>query len=141
MPASIWILIFGCKNLFLTRSFFGNRNASILSLSFRTSNCVYSIRLPYQRPQAFLLSVFNFMKNIVVLISGRGSNFKAVYETSAKKKNGLRFGVFALSASFPTALMPPVLEFAQKRRHSDRKVVDHKKYEDRESFERSGQAN
>ena len=105
-----------------------------MSLSFRTSNCVYSIRLPYQRPQAFLLSVFNFMKNIVVLISGRGSNFKAVYETSAKEKWAEIWGIriVGVISNRPDAAG---LEFAQSV-GIPTAVVDHKKYEDRESFER-----
>ncbi len=105
-----------------------------MSLSFRTSNCLYSIRLPYQRPQAFLLSVFNFMKNIVVLISGRGSNFKAVYETSAKEKWAEIWGIriVGVISNRPDAAG---LEFAQSV-GIPTAVVDHKKYEDRESFER-----
>lgn len=105
-----------------------------MSQSFRTSYCVYSIRLPYQRPQAFLISVFNFMKNIVVLISGRGSNFKAVYETSVKEKwaeiCGIR--IVGVISNRPEAAG---LEFAQSV-GIPTAVVDHKKYEDRESFER-----
>lgn len=105
-----------------------------MSLSFRTCNCVYSIRLPYQRPQAFLISVFNSMKNIVVLISGRGSNFKAVYETSVKEKWGEIWGIriVGVISNRPEATG---LEFAQSV-GIPTAVVDHKKYEDRESFEK-----
>lgn len=105
-----------------------------MSLSFSTSNCVYSIRLPYQRPQAFLISVFNSMKNIVVLISGRGSNFKAVYETSVKEKWGEIWGIriVGVISNRPEAAG---LEFAQSV-GIPTAVVDHKKYEDRESFEK-----
>ena len=105
-----------------------------MSQSFRTSYCVYSIRLPYQRPQAFLIPVFNFMKNIVVLISGRGSNFKAVYETSVKEKWAEIWGIriVGVISNRPEAAG---LEFAQSV-GIPTAVVDHKKYEDRESFER-----
>lgn len=105
-----------------------------MSLSFRSPNCVYSIRLPYQRPQAFLISVFNSMKNIVVLISGRGSNFKAVYETSVKEKWGDIWGIriVGVISNRPEAAG---LEFAQSV-GIPTAVVDHKKYEDRESFEK-----
>lgn len=74
------------------------------------------------------------MKNIVVLISGRGSNFKAVYETSVKEKWGEIWGIriVGVISNRPEAAG---LEFAQSV-GIPTAVVDHKKYEDRESFEK-----
>lgn len=91
-------------------------------------------QITLSKAQAFFISVFNSMKNIVVLISGRGSNFKAVYETSVKEKWSEIWGIriVGVISNRPEAAG---LEFAQSV-GIPTAVVDHKKYEDRESFER-----
>ncbi|MBQ8829648.1 MAG: phosphoribosylglycinamide formyltransferase [Burkholderiaceae bacterium] len=73
-------------------------------------------------------------KNIVVLISGRGSNFKAMYEVACAEqwvqKIGARFS--AVISNRPDA---GGLSFAQEVGLPTR-VVDHKAYESREDFEK-----
>ena len=56
-------------------------------------------------------------KNIVVLISGRGSNFKSVYEASVRENWAEKYGLY-ISVGIPS------------------KVVDHKGYESRGAFEK-----
>lgn len=72
-------------------------------------------------------------KNIVVLISGRGSNFKAVYEQSVKEDwlNKYQVRVAGVISNRPEA---KGLEFATENRIPT-KVVDHKNFSSREAFE------
>lgn len=74
------------------------------------------------------------MKNIVVLISGRGSNFKAVYEASIKEK---WFDVWGVKIVGVISNRPEAagLEYAEKM-GIPTAVIDHKNFSDRESFEK-----
>lgn len=74
------------------------------------------------------------MKNIVVLISGRGSNFKAIYETSVKENWSENYGVQisgvisnrpdAAGLDYATAAGLPTV------------IIDHKHFASREDFEK-----
>ncbi len=74
------------------------------------------------------------MKNVVVLISGRGSNFKAIYEVSQKERWEDVYGVriAAVISNRPDAAG---LVFAQEN-GIPTCVVDHKEYGSREDFEK-----
>lgn len=71
---------------------------------------------------------------VVVLISGRGSNFKAIYETAVRDNWKGRFGIefAAVISNRPEA---GGLGFAREN-NIPTHVVDHKKYETREDFEK-----
>lgn len=71
---------------------------------------------------------------IVVLISGRGSNFKAIYETAVKENWKDRYGIefAAVISNRPDAAG---LGFA-KENNIPTHVVDHKEYKTREDFEK-----
>lgn len=71
-------------------------------------------------------------KNIVVLISGRGSNFKAVYERSVQENwPEVRRPNFGVISNRPEA---GGLTFA-KENNIPFKVIDHKEFPTREAFE------
>lgn len=72
-------------------------------------------------------------KNIVVLISGRGSNFKAIYERSVEEDWEGRHGV-RISAVVSNRPDAKGLEFAREHNLAVA-VVDHKSFTTRESFE------
>lgn len=73
--------------------------------------------------------------NIVVLISGRGSNFKAMHETALRENWKDNYGIqfSAVISNRPDALG---LQYAHQADIPAR-VVDHKNYESREDFERT----
>ncbi len=73
--------------------------------------------------------------NIVVLISGRGSNFKAMHETAVRENWKDNYGIqfSAVISNRPDALG---LQYAQQVGIPAR-TVDHKNYESREDFERT----
>lgn len=75
------------------------------------------------------------MKNIVVLISGRGSNFKALHEAAKKENWEKNFGIriAGVISNRPDALG---LEYAAEQ-GIENAVVDHKTFQDRESFEKA----
>jgi phosphoribosylglycinamide formyltransferase-1 len=75
------------------------------------------------------------MKNIVVLISGRGSNFKALHEAAKKENWEKNFGIriAGVISNRPDALG---LEYAAEQ-GIEHAVVDHKTFQDRESFEKA----
>ena len=72
-------------------------------------------------------------KNIVVLISGRGSNFKAVYERSVQENWPEKYGV-RISGVISNRPEAGGLTFA-KENNIPFKVIDHKEYPTREAFE------
>lgn len=74
------------------------------------------------------------MKNIVVLISGRGSNFVAIAQACERENWLPRASAFRLF--FPTVPMRAGLERA-KEMGIETAVVDHKAFETREDFERA----
>lgn len=73
------------------------------------------------------------MKNIVVLISGRGSNFKAIYEVAQKEQWEKNYGV-KISAVISNRPDAAGLDYA-KEKGLPTVVIDHKKYSTREEFE------
>ncbi len=74
------------------------------------------------------------MKNIVVLISGRGSNFKSIYETSKRERWEETCGV-RISGVISNRADAAGLEFARSQ-NIPYCVVDHKKFPTREDFEK-----
>ena len=72
-------------------------------------------------------------KNIVVLISGRGSNFKAVYERSVQENWPEKYGV-RISGVISNRPEAGGLTFA-KENNIPFKVIDHKEFPTREAFE------
>ena len=72
-------------------------------------------------------------KNIVVLISGRGSNFKAVYERSVHENLPEKYGV-RISGVISNRPEAGGLTFS-KENNIPFKVIDHKEYPTREAFE------
>ncbi len=72
-------------------------------------------------------------KNIVVLISGRGSNFKAVYERSVQENWPEKYGV-RISGVISNRPEASGLTFA-KENNIPFKVIDHKEFPTREAFE------
>ena len=72
-------------------------------------------------------------KNIVILISGRGSNFKAVYERSVQENWPEKYGV-RISGVISNRPEAGGLTFA-KENNIPFKVIDHKEYPTREAFE------
>ena len=72
-------------------------------------------------------------KNIVVLISGRGSNFKAVYERSVQENWPEKYGV-RISGVISNRPEAGGLTFA-KENNIPFKVINHKEFPTREAFE------
>ena len=73
-------------------------------------------------------------KNIVVLISGRGSNFKSVYEASVRENWAEKYGLY-ISGVISNRADAKGLEYAASVGIPS-KVVDHKGYESRGAFEK-----
>lgn len=74
------------------------------------------------------------MKNIVVLISGRGSNFKAIYETSIKENWAENYDL-QISGVISNRPDAAGLEYATAA-GLPTSIVDHKHFQNREDFER-----
>lgn len=99
----------------------------------------FQLSRTFSRRRRFLLSLRAgacatnfFMKNIVVLISGRGSNFVSIAE-SAKRENWLDEGI-QISCVISNRPGAAGLERAREMGiHAE--VVDHKLFETREAFE------
>ena len=73
------------------------------------------------------------MKNIVVLISGRGSNFEAILRTARSEDWEGRFGL-KIAAVISNRPLAKGLDTA-RREGIDAVAVDHKAYPTREAFE------
>ncbi|MCD8339703.1 MAG: phosphoribosylglycinamide formyltransferase [Burkholderiales bacterium] len=75
------------------------------------------------------------MKNIVVLISGRGSNFKSIYETSVREYWEDRYGI-KIAGVISNIADAAGLEYARSSGIPNC-VVDHKQFPTREAFEKA----
>ena len=79
-----------------------------------------------------------FMKNIVILISGSGSNMAAIVQTSVQRRWAERFGV-RIAAVVSNRADAPGLAYAMAQGIAVA-VLDHKAYPTREAFDAALQA-
>ena len=98
-------------------------------LKYRPLSCA----LDFDKCRIYALFLNNIMKNIVVLISGRGSNFEAILRTARSEDWEGRFGL-KIAAVISNRPLAKGLDTA-RREGIDAVAVDHKAYPTREAFE------
>lgn len=98
-------------------------------LKYRPLSCA----LDFNKCRIYALFLNNIMKNIVVLISGRGSNFEAILRTARSEDWEGRFGL-KIAAVISNRPLAKGLDTA-RREGIDAVAVDHKAYPTREAFE------